>query len=376
MKFEDALLDLQKVMNDSEGSAKQFVDQIDEMSIKYATSGAELLQGVANFKQSGFDLKEAFDLQAIASETAVAGNISVARSTELIVSALKGFKAPAKEAGRLTDIANEVSNKYATNLEELLAGMAKASPVARLMGFSFEETAKALTPIIEVYRSGTEASIAFRTGMLKLTSGSEKVKEALKDIGVKESNIQLTKGKEILEAVIKSYKDLSDGQKIFFAQQFVGIRQASRFSEVLDNASKMLSMNEVIMNSAGSRIKEFGVRYPDILCGDVGTSIRKFENGEWKFDDGWVEQVKKESPQWDAMAIREAVAGIDAMREQESEHQNQFKQSYYVQHDKKDDVLKKVGGLVQGRFDEVVVYSFDSQDGKGLLDFLPQWRSK
>ena len=26
-------------------------------------------------------------------------------------------------------------------------------------------------------------------------------------------------------------------------------------------------------------IKEFGVRYPDILCGDVGTSIRKYENG-------------------------------------------------------------------------------------------------
>ena len=43
-------------------------------------------------------------------------------------------------------------------------------------------------------------------------------------------------------------------------------------------------------------IKEFGVRYPDILCSDVGTSIRKYKDGEWKFDDGWVEHVKRESP--------------------------------------------------------------------------------
>ena len=123
-------------------------------------------------------------------------------------------------------------------------------------------------------------------------------------------------------------------------------------------------------------IKEFGVRYPNILCGDVGTSIRKYENGEWQFDKGWIEHVNKQSPGWDAMAIRDAVAEIDAMQEQESEHQNQFKQSYYVEHEKKDQVLKKVDELVKGKFDEVIIYSFDSQDGKGLLDFLPASATK
>ncbi|MGD2055381.1 MAG: HAD-IIB family hydrolase [Gammaproteobacteria bacterium] len=123
-------------------------------------------------------------------------------------------------------------------------------------------------------------------------------------------------------------------------------------------------------------IKEYGVRYPDILCGDVGTSIRKYEHGEWRFDDGWVTHVKHASPRWDAIAIRDAVSGIDGMREQEQEHLNQFKQSYYVEHDKNDAVLKEVDELVKGKFDEVIVYSFDSQDGKGLLDFLPASATK
>ena len=51
-------------------------------------------------------------------------------------------------------------------------------------------------------------------------------------------------------------------------------------------------------------INEYGVRFPDVLCGDVGTSIRKYQNGEWKFDDGWVTHVKHSSPRWSASAIQ------------------------------------------------------------------------
>lgn len=123
-------------------------------------------------------------------------------------------------------------------------------------------------------------------------------------------------------------------------------------------------------------IEEFGVRYPNVLCGDVGTSIRKYESGGWQYDDGWIVHVKQASPRWDAAAIRDAVAGVDGMREQESEHQNQFKQSYYVEHSRNDEVLKQVDELVKGKYDEVIIYSFDSQNGKGLLDFLPASATK
>jgi len=123
-------------------------------------------------------------------------------------------------------------------------------------------------------------------------------------------------------------------------------------------------------------IKRYGVRHPDVLCGDVGTSIRKYENGEWKFDDGWIAHVSHASPRWDAAAIRDAVSDIAGMREQEAEHLNRFKQSYYVEHNRNDAVLKQVDERVKGKFDEVIIYSFDSQDGKGLLDFLPASATK
>jgi HAD superfamily hydrolase (TIGR01484 family) len=123
-------------------------------------------------------------------------------------------------------------------------------------------------------------------------------------------------------------------------------------------------------------IREYGVRHPDILCSDVGTTIRKYRNNEWHFDRGWEELVHRASPRWNAVEVRAAVADIQGMREQESEHLNQFKQSYYVDHSRKEAVLEAVDRRVRGRFDEVAVYSFDSQDGKGLLDFLPASATK
>ncbi len=123
-------------------------------------------------------------------------------------------------------------------------------------------------------------------------------------------------------------------------------------------------------------IAEYGVRLPDVLCGDVGTTIRRCEQGRWTQDPGWDAHVRRASPRWDAGAIRDAVAGVDGMREQEGEHQNPFKQSYYVDHERRDAVLEQVDDRVKGKFDEVIVYSFDSQNGKGLLDFLPASATK
>ena len=101
-------------------------------------------------------------------------------------------------------------------------------------------------------------------------------------------------------------------------------------------------------------IEEYGVRYPDILCGDVGTTIRKYSGGNWSSDEGWSTHVARTSPRWDAGQVRQAVAGIAGMREQEKEHLNPFKQSYYVDHEQKDDVLQQVKERVVLRRDGLV----------------------
>jgi hypothetical protein len=130
------------------------------------------------------------------------------------------------------------------------------------------------------------------------------------------------------------------------------------------------------LNLAEAAIGEFGIRYPHVLIGDVGTSIRKYEQGDWHSHSGWDIHVKQSSPRWDAEAIRNAVTGIDGLQEQEREHCGPFKQSYYVDHDRNEAIMKAVEDRIKDKFDEVIIYSYDSQSGKGLLDCLPQSATK
>jgi len=123
-------------------------------------------------------------------------------------------------------------------------------------------------------------------------------------------------------------------------------------------------------------IRKYGIRYPHVLIGDVGTSIRQFHEGDWNAHQGWEEQVKQTSPGWDAESVRMAVVNLEGLVEQEREHCGPFKQSFYVDHDRNEEILQAVDERVKGKYDEVIVYSYDSQSGKGLLDLLPQSATK
>lgn len=262
IKFESALIELQKVMDDSEGSAKRFTGTVDKMAKKYGVAGSVILQGAAQFKQAGFDLKDVFDLQAVALELVIVGNMEAAEASDLLVASLKGFKAPASDARRYLDVMNEVSNRYGTSLGELIRGMADFSPVARKMGLSVEEAAGMLTPVIEVFRSGTESAQALRTGFLKLFSSQAPVQEALKELSVaqKDANGELRKGEDILRDVAVAFIGLTDSQKIYYGQELTGLRQSIKVGEVFENLNNTLKITQVGLEATGSGAKETAIQ--------------------------------------------------------------------------------------------------------------------
>ena len=262
VKFESSLLELQKVLSEGEGVASDYTEQVDELAQKYGESASDILAGAATFKQAGFTAQEAFLLQKSALDLVIAGEIDAAQASELLTGVLKGFKLPATEAARAIDIINEVSNRFATSAEELAIGMQKISPIANTMGFSLEETAGILTPVIEVFRSGSEAAFALKTGLLKLIDDSAPVQEALKQIGVSQTDLngKLRSGKDILVDVGEAFKTAEENDKLFLTQQLVGIQQAGRMVEVFNGMGKALEVTNAAMGAHGSAAKEVAVR--------------------------------------------------------------------------------------------------------------------
>jgi TP901 family phage tail tape measure protein len=278
IEFSSATADLNKVLSDTEkvylkGAQKEAL----KLSETYGESSSKTLQSMANFKQAGFNLQESMELTKNSLDLVIAGDVQAAEASEYLVSTLKGFKAPASDAARLVDILNEVSNEYATDVKQLAIGMSDLSPIAHTMGFSFEETAGILTPVIEVFRSGSESAMALKTGLLKLIDDAKPVREALASIGVnqKDANGQLRSGKDILADVSRAFQGLDQNQKLFVTQQLVGIEQSARMVEVFNGLNKSTEVTSVAMKSAGSAAKEVAIRLaePEVVLKKFMTGI-------------------------------------------------------------------------------------------------------
>lgn len=259
--FESAVVDLQKVLGDDE-NIEEFKTDAVEISEKYGESAAVVLQSAAEYKQAGFTAEEAMQLTRNGMDLVIAGGVEASQASEILVATLKGFDAPASEAGRVLDILNEVSNKYATSVEELGVGMSKLSPIASQAGLSFEQTASLLVPVIEVFRSGDEAAIALKTGMLKLISDAKPVAEALEKLGVSQHDVngKMRLAGDILHDVGVAFKGAAQEDKLFLAEQLVGIDQAARMVAVFDNLDKSISVHADAMKAAGSAEAEVALR--------------------------------------------------------------------------------------------------------------------
>ncbi|MEE9356234.1 MAG: phage tail tape measure protein [Methylococcaceae bacterium] len=269
IKFESALLDLQKVLSETDGDAKQFIGTADQMSGVFGVSSATILQSAADFKQAGFDINESFDLTNAALKLVVASELELAEASNLVVLTLNGFKAPASEAARLTNILNATSTKYATNVTELGLGMRDIAGIAKKMGFTFEETAGLLVPVISVFGSGTEAAQALKSGLLKLISTQKPVVDELQRLGIHQRELnevtgeytgKLRSGKDILLDVSKAFQTMDENQKIATTGILAGILQAGKMSEVFDGMGLSVEVTNNALTDTDSINKEVATR--------------------------------------------------------------------------------------------------------------------
>ena len=262
IKFENSQIELEKVLTDGAISMGEYSKAAIDMSEIYGVSSASILEGIATFTQAGFKSADVIGLQKNALDLVIAGNIDMGSSTELLTSILKGYRAELSEAPRFIEAMNNVSNHYATDLEQLARGMAKLAPITNTMGFSFEEATGLLTPVIEVFRSGTEAANALKTGLLRLIDDSKPVQEALASIGVqqKDTTGQLKSGRDILYEVGEAFTHVNENQKLFLTKELVGIQQSARMVEVFNQLGSVQKITSAAMLETGSALHEVDVR--------------------------------------------------------------------------------------------------------------------
>ncbi|MFT4327010.1 MAG: HAD family hydrolase, partial [Candidatus Woesearchaeota archaeon] len=111
--------------------------------------------------------------------------------------------------------------------------------------------------------------------------------------------------------------------------------------------------------------KEFGIPLPDFLLAEVGTKIFYKKDSVLVEDSSWDAYVLEQCPLWNVQSIVSVLKDL-SLELQPEEFQNQFKISFFVHEDIQDAVVS----LLQGTYDEEIIYSYDPLAKKGLIDIV------
>lgn len=125
-------------------------------------------------------------------------------------------------------------------------------------------------------------------------------------------------------------------------------------------------------------IEEYALPRPAFAVGDVGTSIYRPSDGEWRLWERWSEHI---APDWAGYSwddLERLCADIDGIALQEAEKQGRFKLSYYADADIDHATLcaRMQARLREQGIHASVVWSVDETSMTGLLDVLPAAATK
>ena len=246
------MTDLKKVMSEDTDFDKIF-ERATTSAETFGQTISNTMDAYIQFAKQGF---KGDQLEELSNAGLVAGNvgdIETGKASEYLTASLLQWKKDTSEAMGMVDSWNELSNNYATTVENLAQGQAKAGATARAMGLDFNQ----LNSIVGVLnantkQSGNEIGNFVKAVMPRLVN--QPGQKALATVGV-----SLTDEAGNMRDVIQVYKDvatemkkLSETEQLAVVKGLAGTYHISRMQILLDTLGETDSMYDQMYESASN----------------------------------------------------------------------------------------------------------------------------
>jgi TP901 family phage tail tape measure protein len=137
----------QQVMTVSKALSGEFLFSAQQISLAFYTLAS-----------AGYDVTKMGEKELIPFiQYAQATQSDLVTATESVITALKAFGLAISDAGHVVDVFTNVSIKTLETMEKIKQGMAYAAPIAGELGMGLEETAAAMSKLVD---TGVEATMA------------------------------------------------------------------------------------------------------------------------------------------------------------------------------------------------------------------------
>ena len=256
LKLDEAMTNLRIVTGANTEQAKSMMNTYNDLAMQLGTTTQAVAQSAAEWLRQGYSVSEANELIKSSTYLSRLGFMDMGQSVTALTSVMKGFRIEATDSMDIVDKLTQLDAKYATTAGDIATALSRTSAVAREAGLNLDQTAAALTTMIDVsQQDASSVGNAFRTilaryGNVKATAFTSLVGDS-EDID--DANGSINDTEKVLGAIgIKIRSSSSDMRD---------------FDDVMDElADKWVTLTDVEKNLKQSSIMEQSIIANPLNC--------------------------------------------------------------------------------------------------------------
>lgn len=256
MDFEQSMANVRATMGNLSNSdfeaLKKAAKEAGATTIFTAKESADALNYMA---LAGFNTKQSIEAMPNVLNLAAAGNMDLARASDLVTDGMSALGLTTKDLTGLIDQMAKTSQKSNTNVSQLGEAILTVGSVAKNAGLDTASMSAELGILANAGFKGSEGGTALRNVLLNLTAPTDEVAKLMKELGVR---VVDNKGKirplnNILTDLRGKIKGVTEGEQQAIKATIGGKENVAALSVLLDGAGGQYEeLRKQILNSNGA----------------------------------------------------------------------------------------------------------------------------
>ena len=242
-----------------------------EMGAKTKFSASEAAEAMNYMAMAGWKTKDMLGgIEGIMNLAAASGE-SLATTSDIVTDALTAFGLTASDSGHFADVLAAASSNANTNVSMMGETFKYAAPIAGALGYSVEDTAKAIGLMANAGIKSTQAGTSLRTIMTELSGEVQICGASLGEVTIATTNADGTMREfsYILADCRTAFNGLSESEKASAAESLVGKNAMSGFLALMNAAPADIDKLSSAIDSCNGKSEEMANTMQDNLAGQL-----------------------------------------------------------------------------------------------------------
>lgn len=257
-------------------------------------SASESAQALKYMALAGWDTQQSIDALGSVLDLAAAGNMDLARASDIVTDYLTAFGLTAQDSAHFVDIMAYAMSNSNTNVEQLGEAYKNCAAGAGAMGYSVEDVTAALMTMANAGIKGGEAGTSLNAVMTRLATDTKGCATALEEYGIHiyDANGNMKSMASILEGLADKWSGLTQQEQANLGKMIAGQNQLNAFQTMMAGLSDKAKQTgqsfgdyTKALEECDGVSKDMAKTMSDNLSGDLKTMQSAFEELALKIYD-------------------------------------------------------------------------------------------